>query len=537
MLRALALACVLLCAAAGCHPVTSAGDPNVVRFDIAADPSTLDPLFAKPDANGVEQQLAHLAFAPFIDIDERGRSFPVLITTIPTVRNGGISADGRTLTYHLQPRARWQDGQPVTARDVLFTLRAIMDDRNPVRSRAGYELIARAVAPDAHTVVLTLRRRWAPAVATFFSYGTAPQFVLPAHAFASVAPLATLPFSAAPLGDGPYELRSWQRGERLVYQRNPNYWGTPAKTPRIDVHVVPDPGTNLTLLQSKAIEWNLIAPLQQPVLAKDPAIAYRYVPLALVVGIALNLAHPPLDDVRVRRALAASIDRRFISDRITLGRYPPIDSDQPLSSWAYDPRTRQPAYDPAAADRLFEAAGWRRGRDGLRAKNGHALALTYVQFPESTTGVRTATVVQSELHARGVALTIKSVSNAQLFLPASQGGLLATGQFDMAYVPWPMGADPDDSFLVTCHGAANIMRYCNFALDALEAQALSAPARAARQTLYARIQAELAADVPIVFLFDPSYVYAYRNALTGFAPNAFAPTWNAGAWQLVNPPS
>ena len=533
MRRALALACVLLGAAAGCHPVTSAGDTQVVRFDIAADPSTLDPLFAKPDANGVEQQLAHLAFAPFIDIDAHGRSFPVLIRTIPTRENGGISADGRTITYHLQPRARWQDGKPVTSRDVLFTLRAIMDDRNPVRSRAGYDTIERATAPDASTVVLRLRRRWAPAVSTFFSYGTAPQFVLPAHVFAAAAPLATSPFGASPIGDGPYRLRSWQRGERLVYERNSNYWGTPAKTPRIDVHVVPDPGTNLTLLQSKAIEWNLIAPLQQPVLAKDPSIAYRYVPLALVVGIALNLAHPPLDDVRVRRALAASIDRRFISDRITLGRYPPIDSDQPLSSWAYDASARQPAYDPVAADRLLDAAGWRRGAEGTRMKGGHPLALTYVQFPESTTGVRTATVVQSELHARGIAVTIKSVSNAQLFLPASSGGVLATGQYDMAYVPWPMGADPDDSFLITCHGPSNIMHYCNPTVDALEQEALTTASQAERRALYARIQGQLVADVPIVFLFNPSYIYAYRNALSGFAPNAFAPTWNAAGWQLV----
>jgi peptide/nickel transport system substrate-binding protein len=169
----------------------------------------------------------------------------------------------------------------------------------------------------------------------------------------------------------------------------------------------------------------------------------------------------------------------------------------------------------------------------MRVRAGKPLALTYVQFPETTTGVRVAAFVQSELVARGIAVTIKSVSNAQLFLPAAQGGLLATGGFDLAYVPWSMGADPDDSFLLTCHGAANIMRWCDPRVDFLEARALATPDRARRIALYAAIQERVAAAVPIVYLFDPAYVYAYRAELDGFFPNAFSPTWNAYGWRIT----
>ena len=156
------------------------------------------------------------------------------------------------------------------------------------------------------------------------------------------------------------------------------------------------------------------------------------------------------------------------------------------------------------------------------------MALTYVQFPESQTGVRVATFVQSELAARGFAIAIKSLSNAQLFLPKSLGGTLATGAFDLAYVPWPMGADPDDAFLLTCAGAANVMRWCDPQVDALERRAL-----VARRRLYAQIERRVAAAVPIVYLFNPSYSYAYRPALTGFFPNAFNPTWDAYRWRIA----
>ncbi|HEX3464954.1 MAG TPA: peptide ABC transporter substrate-binding protein [Candidatus Elarobacter sp.] len=537
--RAVVVACALA-AATGCSRVGGDGGAanapvRTVRFAISADPQTLNPLFAHVDASSVEQQIARLAFEPFIDVDERGAPVPVLLDRIPTVENGGLSRDGRVITYHLRAGVRWQDGVPVTARDVVWTLRAILDDRNAVRSRAGYDRVARAEALNERTVRVTLKEPWAPAVATLFSYGTAPQYVLPAHLLEKEPNLEQSAFSSHPVGNGPYRFVSWSRADHLVYEPNPSYWRGAPKLAQLYVRIVPDPGTNFTLLQSGGLDWNLLSPAQRASLGTPRALDFRTVPLALVAGIAINVTHPPLDDVRVRRAIAASIDREGIAKKITFGRYPVVDTAQPLWSWARDPSVHEPAYDPAAADRLLDAAGWKRGADGVRAKDGRPLALTYVQFPESATGVRVATLVQSELGARGMRIAIKQISNAQLFLPKSQGGTLANGRFDMAYVPWPMGADPDDSFLLSCNGNANSMRWCDPPVDALERRAVVAPSRTERKRLYSAIERRVADQVPIVYLFNPSYSYAYRTALHGFAPNAFNPTWNAYAWSTATP--
>ena len=527
---ALALGLAALALAAGCARPAPA--VPTLRFDISADPGTLDPLFAHSDAANVEQQLAHLAFEPFFDLDPHGRPVPELALAVPTVANGGLSRDGRTIVYHLRRGVRWSDGAPVTARDVLFTLHALLDPANPVGSREGYELIDRADALDPYTVRFHLKHAWAPAVATFFAYGTAPQYVLPEHVLARQSPLARAPFAAAPnVGDGPYSFVEWRRGDRILYRANPRYWRGAPKVVRLEVAIVPDPQTNLSLLRSGTIDFNLIAPSQIATLRDARDVAYVEVPTALVAGIALNLEHPPLDDPRVRRAIAAGIDRAGISTKITLGKYPVADSDRPRFSWAYDAAIKQPRFDPALSDALLDTAGWLRGPGGLRRKAGKTLALTYVQFPETTTGVRVAAVAQRELSERGFDVTVKGISNAQLFLPKS--GALAAGAFDMAYVPWTMGADPDDRFLLACDGAArNYMHYCDREIERLERDAVAATSQAARGADYRAIDRIVARDVPIVYLFNPSYVYAYRKRLHGFAPNAFSPTWNAYNWSL-----
>jgi peptide/nickel transport system substrate-binding protein len=536
MRRPIAILC-LLAVLAGCASPggrsTAARETGTIRFDLAADPANLNPLFLHQDSASVEQQLARLAFLPFIDLDARGRMVPELLDRIPTAANGGVSADGRTIVYHLRPGVRWSDGTPVSAGDVLFTLEQIMNPSNPVPSREGYDLIDKARALDTHTVQFHLRRAWAPAVTTFFSYGFRPQFVLPAHVLRSQAPLAQAPFNAAPsVGDGPYTFVSWHRGESLRYKPNALYWRGAPHNSGLDIRVITDPQTNLILLKSGELDWNLIAPLQRANLANAPGMLFVDVPTAVVAGAVLNLKHPPLDDVRVRRAIAMSVDREGISRRITLGHYPVTDELQPRYSWAYDPSVKEPGYDPRGADALLDAAGWKRVNGGMRAKNGKSMSLVYVQFPESATGVRVATAIQAELRERGIGVEIKSISNAQLFLPGSRGGTLASGDFDMAYVPFTMGSDPDDSSILSCGGASNYMRYCNARVDALERRALASTSQDERKALYAQIERQAASDVPILYLFDAQYIYAYRSSLQGFSPNAFLPTWNAAQWRL-----
>jgi peptide/nickel transport system substrate-binding protein len=528
-----ALTILVGCGGPASHGTAAPRAAGSVRFDLAADPANLNPLFLHQDASSVEQQVARLSFEPFIDLDRNGKQIPALLARIPTLENGDLSPDGRTIVYRLRPGVRWTDGVPVSADDVLWTLRAILDPNNPVPSHEGYDLIDRAYAKDAHTVVFHLKHAWAPAVSTFFSYGFRPQFVLPKHVLEKEAPLAQAPFNAAPsVGDGPYRFVSWQRGESLQYVANPGYWRGKPKVARLDIRVIPDPQTNLVMLRSGALDWNLIAPVQQQTLSGARDVAFRSVPTAVVAGLTFNLSHAPLDDVRVRRAIAMSIDREGISKKITLGRYPVTDVIQPQFSWAYDPAVREPGYDVRAADALLDSAGWRRGPAGMREKGGKPLSIVYVQFPESMTGVRVATAVQAQLRSRGIAVEVKSVSNAQLFLPSSRGGTLASGQFDMAYVPFTMGSDPDDSSILACNGPSNYMRYCNAAVDGLERRALAATSQRERKRMYGRIQRLVASDVPILYLFNASYIYAYRNRLGSFYPNAFLPTWNAADWTL-----
>jgi peptide/nickel transport system substrate-binding protein len=517
----------------GCSPASGLPPDHTVRFDLAADPRNLNPLFLAPDAASVEQQVARLVFEPFIDLDPSGRPEPILLEEIPTRRNGDLSADGRTIRYRLRPGVEWSDGRPVTAEDVLFTLGAILDPNNPVRSHAGYDLIDRAFARGPRTVVFHLKRAWAPAVTTYFSDGFSPQFVLPAHVLRSQRPLSAAAFNAAPaVGDGPYRFISWTRGERLRYAANPRYWrGKPSVD--LTVATIPDPSTNLLMLRAGDLDWNLLAPAQLAVVRGDPRLGFIAVPTAVVAGLAFNTARAPLDDVRVRRALAMSIDRDEISRKITLGFYPVTNVIQPRFSWAFDPAIREPDYDSAAADRLFDRAGWPRGSDGLRQRDGTRLHLTYVQFPETATGVRVATAVQADLRARGVDVTIKSVSNAQLFLPRT--GVLASGRFDLAYVPWTMGADPDDSAVLGCGAPSNYMRWCDPQVERLERAALSATEMDARKQLYSEIGRIVAAQVPVLYLFNADYIYAYRKRLRGFAPNAFVPTWNAYRWRFAVP--
>ncbi len=524
---------LLFCLAAawaqgGCSPRIQ--PPGTIAFNISEDPHSLNPILARSDD---ERQIAHLMFDLLLDVDARGRLVPALALAVPTHANGGVSPDGRTIVYHLRHDVYWQDGQPLTASDVVFTWQAITDPDNDVASTRDYDLIDLIFAPDSYTVVMRLRHPWPPAVATFFTYGTNPMPILPAHLLAEQGSLRTSAFNTHPIGSGPYQLVRWERGDRLVLAANDRYFRGRPRARTIVVEEIPDTNSALTLLRTGRLDWSLQSPAQRLALGHESGVRFTYAPFAGFGAIAFNCRRPPFDDARMRRAIAMAIDRDRLSRGITGGQYPVVNSDQPTFSWAFDRAAALPGFDPVKADRALDALGWRRGRNGMRERRGRALDLTFTTFPEGDTAVRTAEYVQAMLHDRGIDVTVKKISLAQFYLPASAGGLLLSGRFDMAYMVWRAGVDPDDADLVTCRGIANYAGFCDARLDALEARALGALGERARRASYVAIQRALAAQVPYDFLYAPRYGFAVRSRLHGFAPTAFSPTWNAYDWSTV----
>jgi peptide/nickel transport system substrate-binding protein len=360
---------ILALGLSACTAANPAPPPGTIRFSIAADPATLNPLFDHPDAASVEQQLARLVFEPFVDFDARGHALPALLQTIPTTSNGGISADGRTIIFHLRRNVRWSDGVPVTAGDVLFTLKAILDPRNPVRSREGYDLIDRAVARGSFTVALHLRRPWAPAATTYFSYGAVPQVVLPAHLLERSEPLERASFGAAPVGDGPYRLLWWRRGDGLRYVPNGRYWrGEPRAA--LDVRIAPDPSSNFVMLQSGQLDWNLIAPSQLAALRSNAALEFLRAPSAVVAAVRRcqaatcrrDVRRPPSDLAKNHAGLLPG--GRFDPTAVLLGLRP-NDSSAGLRSGRRRPAVRSGRV--ASIERRRPAKKWPRVRRAVRA--------------------------------------------------------------------------------------------------------------------------------------------------------------------------
>src|SRR5262249_21593069 len=144
-----------------------------------------------------------------------GSFAPVLAAEIPTQQNGGVSADGRVVTWKLKPGVQWSDGQPFTRADVVFTYRAIMDPANPT-GRAQYSLVDSVDALDDRTVRVTYRSVYSAYRQNFGS-------ILPQHVFGGASNIDKKDFNRAPIGTGPFKFNTWASGDTIVFDRNPLY--------------------------------------------------------------------------------------------------------------------------------------------------------------------------------------------------------------------------------------------------------------------------------------------------------------------------
>jgi peptide/nickel transport system substrate-binding protein len=457
---------------------------------------------------------------------------PTLVTRVTYTKRRPF-----TLTYRIRPEARWSDGVPITARDFVFTLRAIRRS-NLSDARALHRVVRRIWAVDSKTLRVVLRPRYAGWHQLF-------GFVLPEHALRA-EDLTTVwrntidnPKNRTSIGSGPFLVEAWERGRELVLRRNPNFWGPrPAYVDRLVVRFTRSPQERAEGLRAGELDIALglseevfVALRREPGIRMSgrPALGFEHLELRLAAG-----GHPALRKKLVRRALAYGIDRAALVRQIVghvVPNHPVLDSlTFPTQSRHYEPSWSGYRHRPAEARRLLEDAGCLRGADRIYRCDGQRLSLRFMTSSGLVSRQRTLEIVQRQLREVGVDVQLEYVPVGSLL---GAGGLLERGEFDVMLFSWVYQLDPVDLVTVFgCGGANNFTGYCQRLVTADLAQADRILDAGQRARVLRRADRQLARDVPMIPLYQFVLSAAHSARVRGFTLNPGGWLWNAENWWL-----
>lgn len=480
-----------------------------------------------------------------VEVDANGKYAPVLAETLPTV-----SADGLVVTYQLKQGVKFSNGDPFTCDDVVYTWEAILSDLSQA-STAGYSRIDSIECPDAHTAVVTFGRLYAPYLRLF-------SYIIP-RAAGDLAKMDVWDFNRAPIGTGPWVLQEWKTGDRLTFVKNPNYReeGKPYLD-QVIVRILPSREVGMQLLGTGEIDalWDLVEADFAALQKLGEKVTYAAAATGENELLVFNFGdpkvdaptdvtanpHPILSDLRVRQAIQLGIDKQAIVDALLFGNVRVGTSVLPIGQFACPQEPS--AYDPAAAAKLLDEAGWTVGSDGIRVKNGTRLSLKFQTTSGNKLREDTQQVIVEMLKAIGVELRIENVPSDVLFAGWGANGLRKRGNFDIVMYTTGPGIDPDSHLFGNYHSAripvadndgagSNFSRYSNADVDAWIDEAGSITDVAQRQALYCKVAKQINADLPRVFLYERLLITGYRTHLQNFrvspGPNDFT-TGSANWW-------
>lgn len=440
-----------------------------------------------------------------------------------------ISPDGLTYTFHLHKNVVWHDGEPFSAKDVLFTFKEFLPEVHS-RSRNSLAHVASVEAPDDYTVVFTLKQPF-PAFIKAFEVSSGP--VMPAHVYQGTD-YKQNPKNATPIGTGPFKFDKWVKGSYIHLVKNDKYYldGKPYLDD-IYFRVIPDAASRAVALETGEVDisqYNDVEPFDVPRLAALPHLnlikkGYEFV--APLSWIEINGREAPLNDKRFRQALMYALDREFIRDKIWfgLGRVAtgPINS----VTTGYEPDVHKYGYDPEKAKALLDEMGLKPNGDGVRAE------ITFTPMPYGETWSRLAEYIKQSWGKVGVNVTLKSTDVAGWVQKVSNWDYQTTTDFVYQYGDPSLGVARTYVSSNIRKGVmfTNTMGYSNPKVDELFAKAAVENDAAARQAELSEVQKILVDDVPVIWLLEmefPTFVNKrVHNAVTtaiGTTEN-FADVW------------
>lgn len=470
---------------AACAPAPP--PPDTLVIGVETGPATLDPRLAS-DAASVNA--CRLIYAPLFRRDERMRLVPQAAERLER-------KDPLTYVITLRRGLRFHNGAPLTAEDARYTFLSILDEKSPSPLKSSLGEVAAVDAPDPFTLVIRLKKPFAPFVAGL-TFGIVPRG-------------AGEELTREPVGAGPFRFVSYEPGERLTLARNPDYMDGAPRLAGVVLKIVPDETVRLLELKKHNVHlvMNPITPAVLPWLAGQRGIAVQNAPGANVSYLGFSMRDPALKNPLVRRAIAHAIDRGAIAARLLKGLADTTDTLIAPPNPYHAAGLPQYPYSPETAKRLLDEAGYPDPGNGRPR-----LTLTFKTSKNPTRRTQ-AEVFAENLARAGIALEIKSMEWGSFF------GDIKNGNFQLYSLTWVGIADPDILHFIFHSSSAppagaNRGGYANPALDRLLEDGRIATDESGRKRAYDEAQRLLAEDLPFVALWTGRNVAAMDKRLKGF---------------------
>jgi len=410
----------------------------------------------------------------------------------PDVAEKWETPDDKTIVFHLNPNAKFQNGQPVKASDVKWTYDSMMDPNFVTSKRSGYAAVDHIEAPDEHTVIFKLKEP-NPGIFDNLTVG-----ILPTGADTNV-------YKTKPIGAGPYKVVDFRPDDRVVLEAFDQWHGGAPKIKHVVVRIIPDATTRVLEMRRGTVNFEVNAiPFENVAefdgkpdfkVVKSPGSVYQY--------IAINMRDPNLAKADVRRAIAYAIDRERIIRDIQRGYAKPTDTMLAEGHWARAENLPDYPYDPNKAKQLLAKAGYPNGFSFVFKTSTDAEANSRAQ------------VIQQMLKQVGVNMQIQSNEMSTFFAD------IGKGNFQMYSLSRNGVQDPDFYYVIffsknTPPDGQNRGYYNNPKVDQLLMQGRSTFDRAKRKPVYGEIQKIAQDDLPYISLYLQTNVAVMRSNIDGY---------------------
>ncbi|MEJ5330341.1 MAG: ABC transporter substrate-binding protein [Desulfobaccales bacterium] len=506
-------AALLLAVVAGCTSPPPAPRADTVVLGLTAEPATLNPLFL---TDQVSYTVSAWTNPGLVRLTPELKAAPDLAEAWE-IRDGG-----REIRFRLKAGVRWHDGREFRAEDVVFTYELLTSGTLPTPHLSHFGPVREVQALDPQTVVVRYEEVYSSGLESW-TFGLLPRPRTPKER-------EELTHSRTPPGTGPYRVKEWLAGQRLVLEAFPEYHGGPPAIRTLILSIHPDPVTALMELRAGRLDFLEVTPTQYLTLSRGrqglgPLRLYRC-PAGRYGLLGFNCREARLQDPRVRRALSRAIDRQAIINAVWQGWAQPAAGPYPPGAWFSPEAPAAPEYDPEAARQELAALGWTAaGQPPLRL-------VTHI---ESRENALTAQIIQSQLQRLGIPVKIETYEWLSFRYRA-----IARKEFDLVLLHRHYLPDPDLYNVwhssKTGEGKWNFLSYHNPRVDELLEKARRTLELSARRAMYWQIQEVMREDPPGVFLYHLDSLYLAHQDLKGLRPSLLGLLSDPHTWSWAREP-